>query len=199
VDNHQERRLGVLDLDGTGSRAGLGRAPTGAFVHNERGPNVATLASTEWQSEAVGAMRAYAAPIDEQVKVDPSEPAVVASRFLEAFSAADFEHMRALLAEDAVAYVTNAEGGVDKVDGRDAYLGRLEAMDLRSARFSVELTQPPVAVDPDQVLVMVEIHANRSGRSLHNFAAHLLRIADGRITDWRMVDAKPSESDEFWS
>jgi ketosteroid isomerase-like protein len=144
-------------------------------------------------------MRAYAARIDEQVKVDPSEPAVVASRFLEAFSAADFERMRALLAEDVVAYVTNAEGGMDKVEGQDAYLGRLEAMDLRSARFSVELTQPPVAVDPDQVLVMVEIHANRGGRSLHNFAAHLLSIADGRITDWRMVDAKPSESDEFWS
>jgi endonuclease/exonuclease/phosphatase family metal-dependent hydrolase len=54
-------------------------------------------------------------------------------------------------------------------------------------------------VDPDRVLVMVEIQAHRGGRSLHNFAAHLLRIADGRIRDWRMVDAKPAESDEFWS
>jgi ketosteroid isomerase-like protein len=133
------------------------------------------------------------------VKVDRSEPAVVASRFLEAFSAADFERMRALLAEDVVAHITNAEGGVDKVEGRDAYLSRLEAMDLPSARFNVEPTQPPVAVDPDRVLVMVEIHARREGRSLHNFAAHLLRVADGRITDWRMVDAKPSESDDFWS
>jgi len=131
--------------------------------------------------------------------VDPSDPAVVASRFLEAFSAADFERMRALLAEDLVAYITNAEGGVDKIEGRDAYLGRLDAMDLPSARFSVAPTQPPVLVDPDRVLVMVEVHARREGRSLHNFAAHLLRIAHGRITNWRMVDAKPSESDEFWS
>jgi ketosteroid isomerase-like protein len=131
--------------------------------------------------------------------VDAGEPAVVASRFLEAFSAADVERMRALLAEDLVAYVTNAEGGVDKVEGRDAYLAALEAMDLPSARFSIELTQSPVSVDSDRVLVMVEIHAHRGGRSLHNFAAHLLRIADGRITDWRMVDAKPSESDQFWS
>jgi ketosteroid isomerase-like protein len=129
----------------------------------------------------------------------PSEPAVVASRVLEAFSAADLEHMRALLADDLVAYITNADGGMDRVEGREAYLSRLEAMDLPSARFSVELTQPPVSVAPDQVLVMVEIRAHREGRSLHNFAAHLLRIADGRITDWRMVDAKPSESDEFWS
>ena len=134
-----------------------------------------------------------------EVMVEPSEPAVVASRFLDAFSDADFERMRALLADDLVAYVTNADGGVDEVDGRDAYLDRLEAMDLPSARFSVEPTQPPVAVDADRVLVMVEVHAERAGRSLHNFAAHLLRVSDGRITEWRMVDAKPAESDRFWS
>jgi ketosteroid isomerase-like protein len=127
------------------------------------------------------------------------EPAAVASRLLEAFSAADIDGMRALLAEDVVAYVTNAEGGVDEVQGREAYLSAVEAMDLPSARFSVELTQQPVTVGSDQVLVMVEIRARRGGRSLHNFAAHLVRIAGGRITEWRMVDAKPAESDAFWS
>ena len=131
--------------------------------------------------------------------MESSEPTAIASRFLAAFSAADFEGMRAMLAEDVVAYITNAEGEVDKVEGRDAYLSRIEAMDLPSARFSIELTQPPVTVDADQVLVMVEVRAERAGRSLHNFAAHLLRIADGRIAEWRMVDAKPAESDEFWS
>jgi len=128
-----------------------------------------------------------------------SEPAAVAGCFLAAFSAADFDAMRAMLAEDLVAYVTNAEGGMDRVEGREAYLDRVEAMDLPSARFSVELTQPPVPVDEDQALVMVEVRAERGGRSLHNFAAHLLRVADGRIAEWRMVDAKPAESDAFWS
>jgi len=128
-----------------------------------------------------------------------SDPGAVAERFLAAFSDADFDAMRAMLAEDAVAYITNADGGMDRVEGRDAYLGRIEAMDLPSARFSVELTQPPVVVDADQVLVMVEIRAKRGGGSLHNFAAHLLRVTDGRITEWRMVDAKPAESDAFWS
>jgi len=131
--------------------------------------------------------------------MESGEPAAVASRFLEAFSAADFEAMRALLGEDLVAYITNADGGMDEVEGREAYLSRVEAMDLASARFSIELTQPPVTVDSDRVLVMVEVRARRGGRSLHNFAAHLLRIAGGRITDWRMVDTKPAESDEFWS
>jgi ketosteroid isomerase-like protein len=125
--------------------------------------------------------------------------AALARRLLEAFSAADFEGMRATLDEDLVAYITNSQGGLDRVDGREEYLSRVETMDLPSARFSVELTQAPVTVDSDQVLVMVEIRAQRGGRSLHNFAAHLLRIADGRITEWRMVEAKPAESDEFWS
>src|SRR5512132_2408323 len=106
--------------------------------------------------------------------MESGEPAAVASRFLEAFSAADFEAMRALLGEDLVAYITNADGGMDEVEGREAYLSRVEAMDLASARFSIELTQPPVTVDSDRVLVMVEVRARRGGRSLHNFAAHLL-------------------------
>ncbi|MGN6167384.1 MAG: nuclear transport factor 2 family protein [Solirubrobacteraceae bacterium] len=131
--------------------------------------------------------------------MNPSEPAVIVSLFLEAFSAADFARMRELLAENLVAYITNAQGGMDKVEGREAYLARLESMDLPSARFIVEPTQAPLMVDPDRVLVMVEVRANRGDKSLHNFAAHLLRIADGQIADWRMVDAKPSESDEFWS
>jgi ketosteroid isomerase-like protein len=120
------------------------------------------------------------------------DPAAVAQRLLEAFSAADFDGMRAVLAEHLVAYVTNADGGSDKVEGREAYLARIQAMDLPSARFSVELTQPPVPVAPDQVLVMVEVRAARGNKSLHNFAAHLLRVLHGEISEWRMVDAKPA-------
>ena len=119
--------------------------------------------------------------------------------FIAAFSAADFGRMRELLADDLIAYITNDEGGADAVEGADALLPRIEAMDLPSARFSVEPTQDPVAVPPDRVLLMVEIRAERGGRSLHNFAAHLLRIDDGRIAEWRMVDAKPAESAEFWA
>jgi ketosteroid isomerase-like protein len=121
------------------------------------------------------------------------------TRFIEAFSAADFAAMRAALAEDLVAYVTRADGGMDRVEGREDYLGRIEAMDLPAARFSVELTQPPVEVGENRVMVMVEVRAERGGRKLHNFAAHLLRLADGRIAEWWMVDAKPAESDAFWA
>jgi hypothetical protein len=88
---------------------------------------------------------------------------------------------------------------MQRVEGRDGYLARIAAMDLPGARFSVELTQAPVEVDGDKVLLMVEVHAERGGRNLHNFAGHLLRIDGERIAEWWMVDAKPAESDEFWA
>ena len=72
-------------------------------------------------------------------------------------------------------------------------------MDLPAARFGVELTQASVPVGGDKVLLMVEVRAERGGRTLHNFAGHLLRIEGGRIAEWWMVDAKPAESDTFWS
>ena len=131
--------------------------------------------------------------------MESGQPTAVAGRFLRAFSAADFDAMRAMLAEDVRAYITNAEGGIDVVEGRDEYLGRIEAMDLPAAQFSVEPTQEPVPVDSDRALVMVEVRAQKGDSVLHNFAAHLLRVAGGRITEWRMVDAKPGESDRFWS
>ena len=126
-----------------------------------------------------------------------SDPAVV-ERFLSAFGAADMEAMRELLDPDLVAWVTNSVGEMDRVKGRDGYLERIEAMDLPAASFRVELTQPPVSVPPDLVLALVEVHAERDGRTLHNFAAHLLRLADDRIAEWWMADAKPAESDAFW-
>jgi hypothetical protein len=46
---------------------------------------------------------------------------------------------------------------------------------------------------------MVEVHAERGGRTLHNFAGHLLRIDGDQIAEWWMVDAKPAESDTFWA
>jgi hypothetical protein len=122
----------------------------------------------------------------------------VAGRLIEAFGATDFEGMRAQLADGLRAYITNAEGGVDEVVGADEYLRRIAAMDLPTARFRVEVTQS-VAVRPDLAMVMVEVHAARGSRTLHNHAAHLLFVRDGRVAEWWMVEALPAESDAFWS
>ena len=47
---------------------------------------------------------------------------------------------------------------------------------------------------------MVEIVARRDGRDdLHNVAGFLARVADGRVTELWMVDARPAGSAAFWA
>ena len=122
----------------------------------------------------------------------------IARELIDAFNAIDFPRMRSLLADDLRAYITNREGGVDETAGADTYLGRIEAMDLPSAEFRTAVTQA-VTIRPDTVMVMVEVHAARRGTTLHNHAAHLLFLRDGRVAEWWMVEALPAESDAFWS
>jgi len=82
--------------------------------------------------------------------------------------------------------------------GADGYVAAVTAMNLPAVDYSVTLTQAPVVVD-DSVLVMVEVRARRGERAMHNYAAHLLRVVDGRISRLTMVEAKPADSDEFWT
>jgi len=121
----------------------------------------------------------------------------VARELIEAFCAADTQRMRALLSDGLRAYITNREGGVDEV-GADEYVGRVAAMDLPSAEFSLDVTQV-VTPRPDMVIAMVEVNAARRGRTLHNHAAHCLFVRDGLVTEWWMVEALPAESEAFWS
>jgi hypothetical protein len=115
---------------------------------------------------------------------------------IEAYAAGDRDTMAAALAESLVAYVTNADGGVDEVRGASAYMARVPGGD---AEYSATVTQT-VSVSSSQVLAMVEIRATRKGRELHNHAGFLARFdADGRIDELWMVDALPAYSDEFWS
>ena len=125
-------------------------------------------------------------------------PGLVARRLIDAFSAGDMPGMRALLSDELHAYITNREGGVDEVVGGDGYVARVEAMDLPSADFQVDITQL-AEVRPDLVMVMVEVHAARAGKTLHNHAAHLLFIENDAVREWWMVEALPEASDEFWS
>jgi hypothetical protein len=99
-------------------------------------------------------------------------PDDLARRLFEAYADGDRDTIRSLLADDLIAYVTNADAGVDKVCGVEAYMERLP--DLHAA-------------------------GGRGGRQLHNFAAFLAQVSDGRVTKLWMVDALPAYSDEFWS
>jgi ketosteroid isomerase-like protein len=120
----------------------------------------------------------------------------LARGFFGAYGRGDRASAAALLADDVVSYVTNADAGVDVVRGRDEYMRRVP--DLRSADGSLEITQV-VAIDDERVLTMVEIRARRGGMELHNFAAFLARVRGGRIAELWMVDARPEYSDRFWA
>jgi hypothetical protein len=55
-------------------------------------------------------------------------------------------------------------------------------------------------IDDRTVLFMIEIRAERLGRALHNFAGILIRLStEGKMIEYRMVEALPAESDRFWS
>jgi ketosteroid isomerase-like protein len=116
-------------------------------------------------------------------------------RFVAAYAARDEGAMRSALAPDLTAYVTNAEGGVDRVDGREGYLQGLLA--LNAPELSARVTQT-VTVAPDSTLTMVEIRAERAGKTLHNFSAFLARIDNEQIVELWMVEALPAYSAEFW-
>ncbi len=96
----------------------------------------------------------------------------IARELIDAFNAGDLGRMRALLSEDP--------------------------MDLPSVAFGVSIIQL-VAVREDMVMVMVEVHAARGARKLHNHATHLLLLRDARVGEWWMVEALPAESDAFWA
>lgn len=126
----------------------------------------------------------------------PADLERLARTFFGAYGDGDLETVGSLLAEDAVVHVTNAEGGVDRIEGRESAMARLP--DLTGAEWSTAVTQV-VVVDAERVLTMIEVKAERKGRELHNFAAFLARVPDARITDLWMVEARPAYSAEFWS
>ena len=122
-------------------------------------------------------------------------PEQVMRSLIEAFSAHDEQAMRAALADDMTAYVTNGQGGVDPVHGRDAYVQRLLALHAPELEIGVRQS---VTVAPDQALTMVEVSAARNERSLHNFAAFLATVVDDQVVELWMVEALPAYSSEFW-
>jgi ketosteroid isomerase-like protein len=128
--------------------------------------------------------------------VTSDELAAFAQRLFDAYGAGELDRFRRLLADDLIAYVTNADAGVDELRGAEAYMSRLP--DLHAAGGHLLITQV-LPVDEARVLTMVEIRAKRDGRQLHNFAAFLAEVQAGRVSRLWMVDALPAYSDEFWS
>jgi|SoiMethySBSTD1v2_1073268.scaffolds.fasta_scaffold151376_5 ketosteroid isomerase-like protein len=125
-----------------------------------------------------------------------ASPESVARTLFESYAAGDMDAVRACLADDLVGWITNRDGGVDRTDGADAYLARLQ--DLSEAALEARITQV-LGIDDERAMTMVAIRAARRGLDLHNHAAFLARVVDGRVAELWMVEAQPAYSDEFWS
>src|ERR1700761_456312 len=129
----------------------------------------------------------------------PASPAAFARRFVRAMEESDMDAVRASFAPDVRAYITNASGGTDLVTGSDALGQRFPDFTAMADSFHVVVTQVH-EIDDRTVLFMIEIHAARLGRTLHNFAGIFVRLSsEGQMTEYRMVEALPAESDAFWS
>ena len=128
-----------------------------------------------------------------------ADPRTVVEDFIAAFAAVDADAMDALLDEGVAAHITNAEGGADLIEGRGELLSRIGSVDYGAAELSIDVTNA-IEPAPGQVLAMAEVRASApTGEKLHNFAAHLCTVSDGRITEGWMVEALPAESDRFWA
>jgi SnoaL-like protein len=126
-------------------------------------------------------------------------PAAFVLRFVRAMEQSDMEAVRASFDPNVRAYVTNAAGGTDLVEGREAVGRRFPDFAAMADSFHATVTQIH-QIDDRTVLFMIEIRAERRGRLLHNFAGILIRLSDaGKMTEYRMVEALPAESDRFWS
>jgi ketosteroid isomerase-like protein len=128
--------------------------------------------------------------------VSAAELESLAEKLFGAYGEGDPEAMRSCLADDMVGWITNAEGGVDRTDGADAYMARLP--DLSEAELQTRITQV-LGIDDERVMTMIAIRASRRGKDLENYAAFLARVADGRVAELWMVEAQPAYSDRFWS
>lgn len=129
----------------------------------------------------------------------PGSAAAFVQRLVAAMESSDLSGIVDSVHPGVHVYITNASGGTDLVEGKEAFLGRFPDFAAMADSFRATVTQVH-EIDDWSALVMVEIQAERRGRSLHNFAGLLIRLsADGRMTEYRMVEALPEESDRFWS
>lgn len=101
------------------------------------------------------------------------------------------------MTDDVKSYITNAEGGINLLDGQDEFIHNIEALDVKTVKPTVRITQM-LRVSQNQVMVMVEIKAKRKNKSLHNFTAFLIIFKNCLINEIRMLEGLPAESDEFW-
>lgn len=118
--------------------------------------------------------------------------------FISAFEKLNAEKMRILLDDAFIMYVTNAAGGVDKIEGAEQFIDRFKSIDYSKASYLNLTATQLVTIEPNKIMAMVHVKANKKDVDFENFAAFLFYISSNKIIHIWMVDAKPAYSDHFW-
>lgn len=121
----------------------------------------------------------------------------ITTEFIQASARGDSDKLRNILAEDLNSYITNAQGGVNHLQGGEALIRNIEELDVKTVKPNIRITQI-LSIGDNQVMVMIEGNMKRKGNTFQNYAAYLLTFKQGQIKELQMVEAFPAESDAFW-
>jgi hypothetical protein len=129
------------------------------------------------------------------------DPMKVVREFVAALRAGNLDALTTLLADDFVGHVTTTDGGVRDAN-RAEYLASVPSMDVSSAPLRPGAPNL-VEVERAKVLIMIEVEIEATvdtkgdEQPRHNFSGQLATVVGDQITELWLVDALPSERDDF--
>jgi hypothetical protein len=126
---------------------------------------------------------------------NPQETLLV--NFAAAFASGEAQRMHSLIDTDIIAFVTNDNAELDKIEGADNFMRRIESVDYSGVNLQIQPTQL-ITLNSNQVMGMFHVTAHKKGIDFENFGAFLCYTKNNKITHFWMLDAKPNYSDEFW-
>ena len=183
-------RIAVFEID-------YGDVPDAVAV-TEAVQLVSELSTDESPAFVNGLLRAITAGECVALRCESMRPVDVATNLSTPSMPETWTGCVEFLAPDLIAWVTmptarptaTAARGVPPPDRHDGLAG---------SAVQRHAYPSPAAIDDHLVLLMVKVQAERNSRRLRDFAAHVLRVDDGRVHAISGSQRQPGESDQFWS
>ncbi|MEU9148150.1 nuclear transport factor 2 family protein [Streptomyces sp. NPDC048349] len=119
-------------------------------------------------------------------------------RALDAFTAGDMNALAEVFHPDVVWHIAGRNPLAGDYQGREdtfALFGR--EFQLTGGTYRPQFKD--VLANDDHTVALLHVTASREGKQLDMDYAIVFHIADGMITDGRMLTADPPAWDEFWS
>ena len=124
--------------------------------------------------------------------------AETAQRAYSAFLAGDMEAMSEMMSDDIVWHapgnnpLSGTYRGKEEVFGLFAKIGEMSDGPM-------EMDIHDILANDDHVVALVGVKASRGGKRLDARSAHIMHVADGKLTEFWNFPEDPSLGDEFWS